>query len=109
MPLGGSICPTTRNLVDGDIQSSRWGVDVWNIPKPHYCHHWSKSLQNFPMSSDILGVADLFVKNNSWRNNKKRHRFHLLTIEEIESDFCTDQQTSQNDSPKRSSRFGCGG
>jgi hypothetical protein len=39
------------------------------------------------MSSDISGVADLFVKNNSWRNNKKRHRFNSLTKEEIKSDF----------------------
>ncbi len=85
--LSGSICPTTRNLVDSGIQSSHRGVDVWNIPKPHYTHNWSKSFQDFPMSSDISGVADLFVKNNSWRNNKKRHLFHSLTKEEIESDF----------------------
>jgi hypothetical protein len=39
------------------------------------------------MSSDILGVADLFVKNNSWRNKKKRHCFYSSTKEEIESDF----------------------
>ncbi len=87
MPLGRSICPTTRNLVDGGIHSSRRGVDVWNILKPHYTHNWSKSFQDFPMSSDISGVADLFVKNNSWRNNKKRHCFHSSTKEEIESDF----------------------
>ncbi len=87
MPLGRSICPTTRNLVDDGIQSSRQSVDVWNIPIPHYYDHWSKSFQDFPMSSDILGVADLFVKINSWRNNKKRHCFHSLTKEEIESDF----------------------
>ncbi len=39
------------------------------------------------MSSDILEVADLFVKNNSWRNNKKRQCFHSSSKEEIESDF----------------------
>jgi hypothetical protein len=82
---------TCRHLTlpakDGGMQSSHWDVDVWNISRPNYTHSWSKSFQNFPMSSDIWGVADLFVKKNSWRNNKKRHCFHLSTKEEIESDF----------------------
>ncbi len=33
VPLGGSICPQTRNAVDGGVQSSRLGIDVWDIPK----------------------------------------------------------------------------
>jgi hypothetical protein len=32
VPLGGSICPQTRNAVDGGVQSSRLGIDVWDIP-----------------------------------------------------------------------------
>ncbi len=39
------------------------------------------------MNVDIAGVANLFVKNNSWRNSKKRYHFKLSSKDSIESDF----------------------
>jgi hypothetical protein len=39
------------------------------------------------MNSDIAGVADLFVKNNSWRVSKKRRLFNQLSNGSIVSDF----------------------
>ena len=87
VPLGGLICPTTRYLVDGGIQWSGDGVDVWKIPKPIYTRDWTKSFQNYPMNSDIAGVANLFVKNNSWRVSKKRRRFNLSSKDSIVPDF----------------------
>ncbi len=63
------------------------GVDVWKIPKPIYTRDWTKSFQDFPMNADIAGVADLFAKNNSWRNSKKRYCFKSSSKDSIESDF----------------------
>ncbi len=62
-------------------------MDVWKIPKPIYTCDWTKSFQDFPINSDIAGVANLFVKNNSWRNSKKRYRFKLSSKDSINSDF----------------------
>jgi hypothetical protein len=62
-------------------------VDVWKIPKPIYTRDWTKSFQDFPINSDIAGVANLFVKNNSWRNNKKRYHFKSSSKDSIDSDF----------------------
>jgi hypothetical protein len=62
-------------------------VDAWKIPKPIHACDWTKSFQDFPMNADIAGVADLFVKNNSWRNSKKRYHFKLSSKDSIESDF----------------------
>ena len=56
------ICPTTRNLVDGGIQSSHDGVDVWKIPKRIYTCDWTKPFHDYPMNSYIAGVANLFVR-----------------------------------------------
>ena len=39
------------------------------------------------MNADIAGVADLFVKNNSWRVSKKRCLFNQLSNKSIVSDF----------------------
>ncbi len=39
------------------------------------------------MNADIAGVADLFVKNNSWRNSKKRYCFKSSSKDSIKSDF----------------------
>ncbi len=39
------------------------------------------------MNADIAGVADLSVKNNSWRNSKKRYCFNLSSKDSIESEF----------------------
>jgi hypothetical protein len=39
------------------------------------------------MNADIAGVANLFDKNNSWRNSKKRYCFKSSNKDSIESDF----------------------
>ncbi len=59
VPLGGSICPYTRNIVDGGIQCSHLGVDAWNIPKPKYRTNMNTTIHDFPMIPSIAGVADL--------------------------------------------------
>jgi hypothetical protein len=58
-------------------------VDVWKI----YTRDWAKSFQDFLMNADIAGVADLFVKNKSWRNSTKRYRFKSSSKDSIKSDF----------------------
>ena len=84
-----SYRPTTRNDVDGGVQSSRLCVDRWDIPKPRYLKGWTtSSLQNFPVTSEISGVQDLFVKNNSWTNRKKDSQFSLAGIDgDIDGDL----------------------
>ena len=67
------------------IQSPREGVDVWKIPKPTYLQNRTKSFQNYPMNSDIAGVANLFVKNNSRRVSKKRRLFNQSSNDSIVS------------------------
>ena len=62
-------------------------MDIWPIPKPIYTQNWTKSFQNYPMNSEIAGVADLFVKNNSWRVSKKRRMFNQLSNGNTLSDF----------------------
>ncbi len=87
MPLGGSICLYTRNTVDSGIQSSCLGVDVWEISKLQYSPKMNNTVHDFPINPSISGVADLLVCNNSWRNNKKRGRFHLSMEVDTSSDF----------------------
>ncbi len=60
-------------------------MDVWKIPKPIYTRDWTKSFQDFPMNADIAGGAGLFVKNNSWRNSKKRYCFKSSSKDSIDS------------------------
>jgi hypothetical protein len=45
------------------------------------------TIHDFPMNPSIAGVSDLLVCNNSLRNNKKRHHFHLSMEVDINSDF----------------------
>jgi len=74
VPLGGSICPQTRNAVDGCVQSSRLGIDVWDIPKPIYINNITKTVQHYPIKPSMYGVEDLLVTNTTWRNMRKKKR-----------------------------------
>jgi len=60
VPLGGSICPHTRNAVDGGLQSSRMGIDVWDIPKPVYIKNIGKSVRDYPINPLMYRVEDLW-------------------------------------------------
>jgi hypothetical protein len=84
--VGPSVLDT-RNIVDGGIQSSRLGVDVWNIPKPQYRPNMNTTIHDFPINLFNTGAADLIVCNNSWRKNKKRQNFHSSMEVDINSDF----------------------
>ncbi len=72
-----SICPYTRNTIDGGIQSSCLGVDVWKIPKLQYSTKINTTVHDYPINPSISGVEDLLVTNNSWRIKKKRQRFEV--------------------------------
>ncbi len=45
------------------------------------------TIHDFPLNPSIVGVADLLVCNNSWRNNKKRQHFYSSMDVNINSDF----------------------
>ncbi len=77
----------TRNTVDGGIQSSRLGVDVWEISTLQYSSKIKPTVYDFPIDPSISGVADLLVCNNLWRNNKKKRHFHLSMEVDTSSDF----------------------
>jgi len=77
VPLGGSICPQTRNAVDGGVQSSRLGIDVWDIPKPIYINNITKTVQHYPIKPSMYGVEDLLVTNTTWRNMRKKKKFKI--------------------------------
>ncbi len=67
VPSGGSIWLHARNTVDGGIQSSRLGMDVWDIPKPRYTKNLNKTVHHYPIKPSMSGVEDLLVTNNCWR------------------------------------------
>jgi hypothetical protein len=86
VPLNGSICPYTRNVVDGGIQSSHLGVDVWKLPTPQYRPNMNTTIHDFPINPSIAGIADLLVCNNSWRKIRRDNIFILqwkLTLIQI--------------------------
>jgi hypothetical protein len=88
VPLGGSICPQTRNAVDGGVQSSRLGIDVWDIPKPIYINNLIKTVQDYPIKPSTSGVEDLLINNTTWRNRRKRkHRLQIETFNEDVKEF----------------------
>jgi len=87
VPLGGSICPQTRNAVDGGVQSSRLGIDVWDIPKPIYINNISKTVQDYPIKPSMSGVEDLLVNNITWRIKQKRKRFQIETCNSDVKEF----------------------
>jgi hypothetical protein len=73
-----------RNTVDGGIQSSCLGMDVWDIPKPRYTTNLNKTVHHYPIKFSMSRVEDLLVTNNLWRKKKKRKHFQ---IEQSNSDF----------------------
>ena len=88
VPLGGSICPHTRNAVDGGVQSSRFGIDVWDIPKPIYINNLTKTVQHYPITPSMSGVEDLLVNNRrTWRNQQKRKRCQIETCNSDVKEF----------------------
>jgi hypothetical protein len=74
VPLGGSICPHTRNAVDGGVQSLRLGIDVWDIPKPLYIKNIVQSVHDYPINPSMYGVEDVLVNNHNFQRNQRKRK-----------------------------------
>jgi hypothetical protein len=61
VPLGGQISDTTRNTVDGGIQASRLGCDIWRLPITNSIPRAHEVYELHPLTNDVTQTVNLFV------------------------------------------------
>lgn len=84
VPMGGHICPDTRNDIDGGIQSSRKGPDRLEIPQPKFHHSLGNRLQDYTLSQEQTGHLNLLVKNKALSKTKRRKKLSSIPDTEHE-------------------------
>lgn len=73
------ICKGTRNIVDGGIQSSSQGGDVWLKPTPVFKAGLGKSYRDHPLTADKTLVPDILVLNKTFQDGRRRKKQKVLS------------------------------
>jgi len=74
VPMNGTICPATRNEVDGGIQCSPLGPDVWKLRKPEFDHSLGITFEDCKIKAGETGHSNLLVLNKALDKPKKRRK-----------------------------------
>ena len=84
VPMKGVIRQDTRNPVDGGVQCSALGPDVWCIPKPTFYSSKSITFKDCEIKSGDSSCSNLLVHNQAMNKPKKRRKIRK-TIPQEES------------------------